>query len=41
MVDFALKILSELGTLTLTTASATLFEPDSETLTSDTREQVS
>ena len=35
MVDFVLKILSELGTLT--TASAILCEPDSETLTSDTR----
>ena len=29
MVDFVPKVLSELGT-----ASATLFEPDSETLTS-------
>ena len=35
MIDFALKILSKLGTLT--TAFSTLCEPDSETLTSDSR----
>ena len=35
MVDFVLNILSEMETLT--TASVTVCEPDSKTLTSDTR----